>query len=227
MSGPPLRVLLIDDHALVRAALADTLRAASMEVVAAVGSGEEALGLVGLVDTPDIVLVDLDLPGMDGVQLVREMRPRLPGAAFVVLTGVHGEDQLVPAMRAGAAGYLRKDIEPDALVRALIGATRGDLAMTRELAARLVSQLLHGRREGEEAGGLEALSDREREVLTLLSQGRTDRQIAERLGISMRTVGHHVGHILRKLGAENRAEAALIYRRGSGDPSSVAAAPDP
>jgi DNA-binding NarL/FixJ family response regulator len=148
---------------------------------------------------------------MNGVQLVRELAPRLPNSHIVMLTGSGNREDLVMAVRNGAAGYLTKDMAPEGLVRAIFGVRQGDLPMPRRLAAELVQQLLGNEPSRSSDSGL---SSREMEVLKLVTEGLTDREIGAALGISPRTVGRHVGSVLDKLGARNRAEAARRYREG-------------
>lgn len=212
MTGP-IRVMLVDDHALVRSAIRGALDAPDIEVVAEAPTAESAWG-AALEHRPDVILLDVDMPGMSGVQFVRELAPRLPNTQIVMLS-VIGEDRVVlEAMRHGAAGYLTKELGPEALQRAVRGLRRGDLAMSRVMAARTLRQFIRGagRGVGEDASVLAALSTREREVLARLADGLTDREIGEALVISPRTVETHVGNILRKLGVRNRAEAARVYR---------------
>lgn len=206
---PTLRVMLVEDHHLVRAAIKRTLSVPGLEVIAEAASAEEALDIVRDV-TPDVILVDIELPGMTGVQLVRELAPRLPESKIIMLTASARRDDLLLAMRSGAVGYLTKDLSPEGLVRAVNGIRQGDLPMPRRLAAELVRELVRPGAGRADSG----LSDREREVLRMLFDGLTDREIAVALGISPRTVGRHVGNILDKLGARNRREAAAHYRDG-------------
>jgi len=205
----PLRVMLVEDHNLVRAAIRRTLSVPGLEVVGEAATAEEALDLIRDVK-PDVMLVDIELPGMSGVQLVRELAPRLPECKIVMLTASAKRDDLVTAIRSGAVGYLTKDLSPDALVRAVNGIRDGDLPMPRRLAAELVRQLVRPSAGRSDSG----LSERELEVLRMVSDGLTDREIAVALGISPRTVGRHVGNILDKLGARNRREAAARFRDG-------------
>ncbi len=205
-----VRVMLVEDHALVRDAVRRTLDVPGITVVAEAASAEAAMAMV-MDHRPEIILVDIDLPGMNGVQLVRELAPRLPESHFVMLTGSVDDDNLLAAMRNGASGYLTKDTSPAGLVRAIFGIRDGDLPMPRRMAAKLFRQLVSTPAAGVGAGGLSA---REVEVLRLVTDGLTDRDIGGALGISPRTVGRHVGNILEKLGVRNRAEAARRYREG-------------
>lgn len=209
----PVRVMLVDDHALVRAAVRQALDAPDVELVAEAASAEEALVLAPQV-RPDVLLVDITLPGMDGVALVRELAPRLPQTRIVMLTVSSAEHDLLDAMRYGAVGYLTKDVPPEALLRAVRSAWQGELAMPRRMAARLVQRLAETSHPAEPSSDpdLGTLTSREAEVLRFLAEGRTDREIAAALTISPRTVETHVGTILHKLGARSRAEAARHYR---------------
>jgi DNA-binding NarL/FixJ family response regulator len=202
--------MLVEDHALVRSAIRRTLSVPGLEVVAEASSAEEALTTV-MEHRPDIMLVDIDLPGMNGVHLVRELAPRLPDTHIVMLTGSGDHKLLLTAIRNGAAGYLTKDMSSEGLVRAVFGVRDGDLPMPRRLAKELVRQLVAAPGS---TGGSSGLSPREVEVLRLVSAGLTDRDIGEALGISPRTVGRHVGSVLDKLRVRNRAEAAGRYRDG-------------
>lgn len=208
-----LRIMLIDDHALVRSAVRQALTAPDLEVVGEAGSADEAL-LTAPGLRPDLILLDLDLPGTDGLRLLRELIPRLPGTKVVMLTVSTSRRDLLEAIQHGAIGYLTKDLDPAALQRAVRGIRQGDLPMSRAMAAHVVEQLASGARrigaEGDEDGW--ELSSREDEVLRLLADGLTDREIADRLTISPRTVETHVGNVLRKLRVRNRAQAAQRYR---------------
>jgi DNA-binding NarL/FixJ family response regulator len=214
-----IRVVVVDDHPLVRSAVRQALTAADLAVVGEATSAEEALELAPQV-RPDVLLVDIDLPGMDGVALVRELAPRLPQTRILMLTASRDDRHLLDAMRFGAAGYLTKDLSMDGLARAVRAACEGELAMSHRTAARLIQRLVETSRGG--AAGeyptdpaLGALTAREREVVRLLADGLTDHEIAEALTLSPRTVEMHVSNILHKLGARNRAEAARRYRAAS------------
>jgi DNA-binding NarL/FixJ family response regulator len=209
----PLRIMLVDDHALVRSAIRQALTAPDVQVVGEASSGEEALQLAPEL-RPDILVLDIDLPGISGLRLLRELAPRLPDTKIIMLTISTNQRDVLEAVRLGAIGYLTKDLDPAALLRAIRGAADGDLAMPRRLAARTLRDLVSAGRARATAptgSGLEQLSPREEEILRLLAEGLTDREIGETLMISSRTVETHVGNILRKLDAKNRAEAARMF----------------
>ncbi|MGO9178055.1 MAG: response regulator [Candidatus Limnocylindrales bacterium] len=219
MTDPkPLRVLLVEDHALVRAAVRQALSAASdIEVVGDVASAEEAFDLVSQL-LPDVIIIDIDLPGMHGIELVRELAPRFPDLWQVMLTVSRSERDLLDSIRSGARGFLSKDLSPDALVNAIRDIRVGIMPMSRADASLLILRLAaaapHHRPSGITI--LPELTGRENEVLALLADGLTDREISVSLVISRRTVESHVRNILEKLAAGNRLQAARIYRlRGS------------
>jgi DNA-binding NarL/FixJ family response regulator len=209
----PMRIMLVDDHALVRSAVRQALAAPDLEVVGEAGSADEALLLAPEL-RPDLILLDVDLPGTDGLRLLRELVPRLPETKIVMLTVSTSRRDLLEAVQHGAIGYLTKDLDPAALQRAVRGIRQGDLPMSRNMAAHVVAQLACTARRGHASNGGDGweLSSREEEVLRLLADGLTDREIADRLVISSRTVETHVGNVLRKLGVRNRAQAAQRYR---------------
>jgi DNA-binding NarL/FixJ family response regulator len=213
VSGSTLRVMLVDDHALVRSAVRQAISAPDVELVGEAGSAEDAFALA-LALRPDVMLLDIDLPGMNGIQMLEELGPRLPDTKIVMLTVSDSERDMIDALGRGAAGYLTKDLAPEALLRALRGTQRGELAMSRRHAAIVMRHFIGTARKGRSgsAGGLEGLSPRESDVLRMLAEGLTDREIAEALVISPRTVETHVSNILHKLGVRKRAEAAQRYR---------------
>lgn len=211
----PLRVVLVEDHMMVRDAVRSTLERGGISVVGAFGSAEDALEKIRDVEA-DVALIDIDLPGMSGIQLVQELAPRLPRLKIVMLTGSGNDSDLLASVRNGAIGYLTKDIAPDALLRSLYDVRDGNLPMSRRHAAVVVQDLGAIARARSlpthESLAAVGLTAREEEVVRLLTDGLSDREIGESLGISPRTVGRHVGSLLEKLQARNRAEAARKYR---------------
>ncbi len=215
-AGQPLRVMLVDDHALVRAAVRQAISGGGVELVAEAATAEDAFALA-LSVRPDVLLLDIDLPGMNGIQMLEELAPRLPDTRIVMLTVSDSERDMLDAISRGVAGYLTKDLSPEALLRALRGTQRGELAMSRRFAARAIRHFAEAARRarGSGAGGggaLDGLSPRENDVLRMLAEGLTDREIAGALIISPRTVETHVSNVLHKLNVRNRAEAAQRYR---------------
>ncbi len=210
----PIRVVLVDDHSLVRRAVREAVSVADIEVVGEADSGEAALELVPRL-RPDVLLLDIGLPGINGLDVVRDLAQRLPGTRIVMLTASGADPDVLEAMQHGAAGFLTKDVAPDALVRAVRGAFAGDLVVPRQMAARLVRNLSErARSAAPAASALAGLSEREAEILRLMADGYTDKEIAERLTLSPRTVETHVSNVLRKLDVPNRREAARRFRSG-------------
>lgn len=206
------KVLLIDDHTLFRAGLEDLLTRRGIRVVAAVGSGDE--GLVAAANlSPDIVLLDMRMPQMDGLNVLRQLRKNDPALRVVMLTTSTNESDLVEALRAGARGYLLKDIEPDELVVALREIQAGKTVVAPELApvlARVVQGGDSRSAEDKAANPFADLTPREYEILTLLAEGQSNKVIARNLGISDGTVKLHVKAILRKLNVSSRITAAVM-----------------
>jgi DNA-binding NarL/FixJ family response regulator len=215
VSVRPLRVVLVEDHELVRAAVRHALDAAGdIEVVGDAATAEEGMALVAEY-RPDVALIDIDLPGMRGTELVRDLAPRFPETWLVMLTVSHAERDLIDAIRAGARGYLSKNLSPDALVRSVRAVRDGVMPMSRRDASLLVGRLASAlpRHQPVGATALPELTARENEVLGLLADGMTDREISVSLVLSRRTVESHVRNILEKLGVGSRLEAARLYRR--------------
>jgi two-component system nitrate/nitrite response regulator NarL len=209
--------MLVDDHPLVRSAVRQAITDGEVELVAEAASAEDAFALA-LSIRPDVLLLDINLPGMKGLQMLEEIAPRLPDTKIVMLTVSDTERDVIDAMSRGAAGYLTKDLNPEALLRTIKGIHRGELAMSRRTAANVLRHFVEAARRGRPTadtdGPLRTLSPRENDVLRMLADGLTDREIAEALIISPRTVETHVSNILHKLSVRNRAEAAQRYRTG-------------
>jgi two-component system, NarL family, response regulator LiaR len=204
-----IRVLIADDHAVVRQGLRTFLELQDdIEVVADVADGEAALSAVE-VHEPDVVLMDLVMPGGGGVEAIRALRKARPEARVLVLTSFLDDDKVFPAVRAGAAGYLLKDVEPAELVRAIRTVDDGEALLHPAVAARLMEEFSETERPAPE----EALTAREREVLELIARGLPNKLIARDLEIAEKTVKTHVSSILSKLGLTDRTQAALYAVR--------------
>ena len=203
----PTRILIVDDHPVVRDGLRGMFQGdQDFAVVGEAADGAEAVRLAGDLD-PDVILMDLHMPGVDGATAIQQLVERGSRAQVLVLTTYDTDADVVPALEAGATGYLLKDAPRAELIRAVRAAQRGESVLAPSVATRLVSQLRT--RSGD------ALSDRELEVLTLISQGETNRGAAARLFISEATVKTHLLHIYEKLGVGDRAAAvARAYERG-------------
>jgi DNA-binding NarL/FixJ family response regulator len=158
---------------------------------------------------PDVVLMDLVMPGMGGVTAIRRIRERVPSARVVVLTSFASDDQVIPAVQAGAAGYLLKDVEPSGLEAAIRLVHQGEALLDPQVAGRVMEQVAHPA----PGGDLASLTPREREVLGLLGRGMSNRELADTLVVSEKTVKTHVSNILMKLGVHDRTQAALLAVR--------------
>ena len=206
-----ITVLIADDHPVVRQGLRVLLSLhADIDVVGEASDGVEAVELAAAV-APDVVLLDLKLPGLDGLAVLAELRDRNLPAKVLVLTSVADSASVTVAMRAGATGFLYKDVDPDALVRAIRSVHDGHTVLAPEAAGTLV----RARTRPAAAGGLEALTAREREVLAQIAEGRSNREIARLLHMSEKTVKTHVSSVLAKLGVADRTQAALHAVRNS------------
>jgi DNA-binding NarL/FixJ family response regulator len=192
------RVVVVDDHPVVREGLVAALDGKNgIEIAGAFGTAEEAIAAVGRVKA-EVVVLDLELPGMSGLDAIALLRDH---AAVVVLTAYESEEDIEKALRAGAKGYLLKGAPLDDIERAIAAAARGDSYVDARLAGKILSQ-----------HGADRLTGREREVLRLVAEGRSNKQIGARLRITERTVKFHVTSILAKLGADNRAQAVAIAK---------------
>jgi NarL family two-component system response regulator LiaR len=204
-----IRVLIVDDHAVVREGLRTFLELQDeIEVAGEAVDGEDAIREAERL-RPDVVLMDLVMPNLDGVGAMRELRQRVPGARVIVLTSFLDDERLLPAVRAGAAGYLLKNVQPQELARAVRTAAAGEALLDPAVAARLVEAL---EEDGRDARA-EQLTPREREVLALIGRGFANKRIALELGIAEKTVKTHVGNVLSKLGVSDRTQAALYAAR--------------
>ncbi|MEV5332158.1 response regulator transcription factor [Streptomyces werraensis] len=201
----PIKVLLVDDHQVVRRGLRTFLEVQDdIEVVGEAADGAEGVALAGELQ-PDVILMDVKMPGMDGVEALRRLREQDHRARVLVVTSFTEQRTVIPALRAGAAGYVYKDIDPDALAGAIRSVHAGHVLLQPEVAGALLSQ----EESGSGAGRAGSLTEREREVLGLIADGRANREIARALVLSEKTVKTHVSNILMKLDLADRTQAAL------------------
>jgi two-component system nitrate/nitrite response regulator NarL len=206
-----LRIVLIDDHTLFRVGLEGLLESRGIEIAASVDSGEDCIQLV-TEKKPDVVLLDMRMPDVSGIGVLKKLRESNLAMPVVMLTTSTEESDLVESLRAGAQGYLLKDMEPDALVIALRDIVAGKTVVAPDLAP-ILAKAVQGKNEEPEppeASPFDDLTPRETEILGLLAEGQSNKAIARNLGISDGTVKLHVKAILRKLNVHSRVEAAVM-----------------
>ena len=214
-----ITVLIVDDHQLVREGVRTFLqRQSDITVVGDAASGQEGLKLAAEL-VPDVVLMDLVMPEMDGVETTRRLKQISPSSQVIVLTSFDDDQHILPAIRAGALSYLLKDVSTAMLADAVRKAARGEVVMTPQVAKRVMQELRQG---GRTPTPLDSdLSEREVEVLRLIAEGRSNTEISERLVISEHTVNRHVSNILSKLHLADRTQAAVYaWREGMVDKDS-------
>jgi DNA-binding NarL/FixJ family response regulator len=203
-------VLVVDDHALMRAGLRGLIAGAGdMRVVGMAADGAQALAALAT-STPDVVLMDLSMPGLDGVTATRRISEEHPDVAVLVLTSYSDQQRVLEAMDAGAIGYVLKDTDPAQLLAAIRSAARGDSPLD----PRVARTILHGRRT---TPAVSELTDREQEVLTLVGRGLANKQIARALGIREGTVKAHLTSVFQRIGVHDRTSAALWARTNLSD----------
>ena len=213
MTNHPITILLVDDHKIVRHGVRGFLEMQpDLTVIAEAASGQEAIAHAAT-PAPDVILMDLFVPKMDGVTATREVKRVSPRSQVIVLTSYHQDEHIFPAIRAGALSYILKDIEPEELADAVRRAATGEAVLHPRVAARLVAEV-HGARHATPNPFTE-LSEREMQVLKLIAAGKSNATIAEQLTISGRTVKNHVSNILGKLHLADRTQAAVLaWREG-------------
>ncbi|MFE1177294.1 response regulator [Streptomyces sp. NPDC058773] len=211
--GRAIRVVLVDDHQVVRRGLRTFLEVQEdIEVVGEASDGAEGIAVAEEL-RPDVVLMDVKMPGMDGIEALRTLRERDNAARVLIVTSFTEQRTVVPALRAGAAGYVYKDIDPEALAAAIRSVHHGHVLLQPEVAGALLAQEENNGGQGRGT----SLTDREREVLGLIADGRSNREIARALVLSEKTVKTHVSNILMKLDLADRTQAALwAVRHGIG-----------
>ncbi len=209
-----MRVLLADDHPLFRDGVRSLLEARGVEIVGEAGDGQEALE-AALRLRPDVILMDITMPRMDGLEATRLIKARMPGVKVVMLTVSDEDRTLFEAIKSGAQGYLLKDLQADEFFNLLSGIERGETPISRGLAGRILEEFARRRTDRPEPGAPDELTDREREVLRCVSSGISNREVAATLHISENTVKFHMKNILDKLHLQNRA-AVVAYAARKG-----------
>jgi DNA-binding NarL/FixJ family response regulator len=205
-----IRVLLADDHVLVRQGTRELVeQAGDIEVVAEAGTGKEAVELAAAC-IPDVVVMDISMPELDGIEATRQIKAQNPGVAVLVLTAYDDDQYVFALLEAGAAGYLLKDVQAGELVRAIKSVHAGESILHPAIARKVINRFARaaGRPSDEEL--IEPLTSREMEVLKLAAKGMTNREIADKLVISVRTVQVHLSNIFGKMGVGSRTEAVLL-----------------
>ncbi len=211
-----IRVLIADDHGVLRQALRLLLEShEDLDVLGDCANGREAIALTEKLQ-PDVVLMDVVMPGLNGLDATRQIRKRCPTARVLMLSGYEEDEQIVEALRAGASGYLIKESDIGELLLAIQSVARGNTYFSSSLSERESGgDFLLRARNGDTKAGLDRLTDREREVLQLIAEGHSNQSIAEQLVISVKTVEAHKAHIMSKLGARNRTDLIrYAIRRG-------------
>lgn len=205
-----IRVLIVDDHAIVRKGIRALLtECGDFEIVAEVADGQEAV-LAAQKTRPDVILMDLLMPGMDGIEATRQITSQQPEVSILVLTSFAADNKVFPAIKAGAFGYVLKDSSPEDLIRAIRQVHRGEPALHPTIARKLLQEVAH---PAELQPAPEALTVRELEVLRLIAQGLSNQEIGDELAVSEATVRAHVSRILGKLHLASRTQAALYAVR--------------
>ena len=203
------RILIVDDHEVVRLGLKSLLeQRPDLDVVADVGTAEEGVAMA-LAHHPDIVLLDIRLPGKSGIEACEQITSQLPDTKVIILTSYAEDENLFAAIRAGAVGYVLKQVGSDDLIRAIEAAARGEASLDTALTQRVFDQVRDSMR-AQESSAFSELTEQELNILALVSEGMTNRAIAEKLFLAEGTVRNHVSSILSKLHVSNRAEAAVF-----------------
>lgn len=216
-----MKVMLVDDQPLVRNGIASLLRARGHEIVAEANNGHEALAILDQV-APDLILMDIRMPGIGGLEATRLIRARYPDMRIVILTVSDDEQDLFDAVKSGAHSYLLKDLEAPQFFQALEAIQRGEAILPSRLAGRLLEEFRAQAKRVGKTVSTDPLSSREQDILGLVAQGLTNKEVAERLYISENTVKYHMKNILDKLHLQNRAQViAWAARQGGKEPGAT------
>lgn len=211
-SAGTIKILIVDDHQVVRQGLRTFLELhEDVRVVGEAGNGEDAVEMAARL-TPDVILMDLVMPGMDGITATSRIKSLCPDARVIALTSFTEDDKIFPAIQAGATSYLLKDVTPDELVEAIRAVHHGETRLHPEVLRKLMEQVAHQPPARPTTPG-PVLTEREREVIQLVAEGRSNREIAETLTISEKTAKAHISNILGKLGLEDRTQMAIYAIR--------------
>ena len=206
MGNQPIKVLIVDDHVMVRKGIKALL--SEYEDITVIGEAADGLKAIDMVEAlkPDVVLIDLAMPVMEGIEAIKRIIAIQPDQHIIVLTSYTGDDKLIPAIKAGAMGYLVKDAQPEELVQSIRDVYSGEPSVNTNIAWKFLRKMSGAEPTKRSA---EELSERETEVLRLLTMGKTDKEIAEHLVLTEVTIRTHISRILTKLGLKNRVQAAL------------------
>ncbi len=207
-----MRILVVDDHGLFRDGIVSLLKAAGKSVVGQAENGVEAIEQANLL-RPDLILMDIDMPIMNGIEALQHIRRKLPATKVVMLTVSNEDTNLIKAVQAGAAGYLLKNLRAEEFLSSLDGLQRGEVAMTRKTVSQMVTALSNEEQRKAQNLGQPRLTARETELLQFVAEGMSNREIAETMHISKNTVKYHMKNILQKMNLQNRAEAAAFAVR--------------
>jgi len=206
-----IKVLIVDDHPVFRDGLRQALQSRKeLQVIAAAGGGEEMWRALRAHGRPHIVLMDVEMPGENGIELTRALLEKYPDVRVVMLTAFSDSERVFAALKAGAVGYLLKNVSPDEIRATVERAAAGEPMLSGEIAGRVLREFERERREDRDRAQLAALTPREEEILKLLATGESNKEIGQRLFISDQTVKNHVASIFRKLQVNDRTKAALL-----------------